>query len=128
MHACAERAGKGEVSHVSPVPSSRCCLPQLFQPLGFLGTIYGAIVDAIEDMRSLTELLGNVRRLGARAAVAPPATAPRRVLTCAWCVVTFRSPTSRTSRTPPACTLKYAVRRVAPAQRVVCSALRVQAH
>ena len=36
---------------------------QLFQPLGFLGTIYGAIVDAIEDMRSLTELLGNVRCL-----------------------------------------------------------------
>lgn len=36
---------------------------QLFAPLSFLGSIYGAIVDAFEDMRNLTDLLRTVHAI-----------------------------------------------------------------
>ena len=74
---------------------------QLFQPLGFLGTIYGAIVDAIEDMRSLTELLGNVRCLPWWRRLATHATLT--VFECV-CLVSCRSLMFKTYPVPPCCT------------------------
>ena len=55
---------------------------QLFQPLNFLGTIYGAVVDATEDMNNLLDILANNPDV-------QDVPGARKLYVCRWCPLSF---------------------------------------